>query len=108
MGNPLVWMLIIPTAGAIVVALLGRQRAAEVRWVSLGATVINLVLALAVAISFAAPRLQRAQGANAPRSENSIQTFQPKMSATWDLLSLGKTSARQESKSPAIQFFIGC
>ncbi|HEV2948641.1 MAG TPA: NADH-quinone oxidoreductase subunit M, partial [Gemmataceae bacterium] len=108
MGNPLVWMLIIPTAGAIVVALLGRQRANEVRWVSLGATVINLVLALAVAISFAVPRLQTAQEANAPRSENSTQTFQPKMSVTWDLLSLGQTSARQESKPPAIQFFIGC
>jgi NADH-quinone oxidoreductase subunit M len=108
MGNPLVWMLIIPTAGAIAVALLGRQRANEVRWVSLGATVINLALALAVAISFAAPRLQRAQGANAPRSETSRQTFQPTMSVTWDLLSLGQTSARQESKPPAIQFFIGC
>src|SRR5216684_64255 len=108
MGNPLVWMLIIPTAGAIAVALLGRQRASEVRWVSLGATVINLVLALAVAISFAAPRLNTAQGANAPRSDSSAQTFQPAMSVTWDLLSLGQGSMRPESKAPAIQFYVGC
>jgi NADH-quinone oxidoreductase subunit M len=108
MGNPLVWMLIIPTAGAAAVALLGRQRANEVRWVSLGATVINLVLALAVAISFAAPRLQRAQGANARRSDSSAQTFQPKMSVRWTMLSIGRPTSPQESKPPAIQFFIGC
>src|SRR5882672_10317266 len=98
MGNPLVWMLIIPTAGAIAVALLGRQRAAEVRWVSLGATVINLVLAFAVAISFAAPRLQRAQGANARRSDSSAQTFRPKMSVRWTMLSIGRPTSPQESK----------
>src|SRR5260370_13681738 len=94
----LVWMLIIPTAGAIAAAALGRQRAAAVRWVSLGATIINLVLALALAISFAGPRLRTAQGAgrtSAPRSGNLPQTFEPTMPVTWDLLSLG-----QESPSP--------
>jgi NADH-quinone oxidoreductase subunit M len=103
MSNPLVWMLIIPTAGAIVVALLGRQRAAAVRWVSLGATAVNLVLALALAISFAGPRLRTAQRANVPRSDNLPQTFQPSMSVTWDLLSPGRGI-----KPPAIQFYIGC
>src|SRR6516225_6907741 len=101
MGNPLVWMLIVPTAGAIAVALLGRERAVEVRWVSLGATVITLILALGVGISFAGSRLRTAQGADAPRSE----TFQPKMSVAWDVLTLGKAG---DSKPPAIQFFIGC
>src|SRR5229473_2313459 len=108
MGNPLVWMLIIPTAGAIVAALLGRQRADEVRWLSLGATGINLILALALAISFAAPRLKSAQGADAPRSGNLPQTFQPAMPVTWNLISLGQGSMRPESKAPAIQFYVGC
>jgi len=108
MGNPLVWMLIIPTAAAIVAALLGRQRADEVRWVSLGATIINLVLALSLAISFAAPRLKMAQGVDTPRSDHSNQTFQPAMPVTWNLISLGQGSMRPESKAPAIQFYVGC
>jgi NADH-quinone oxidoreductase subunit M len=108
MGNILMWMLIIPTAAAIVAAILGRQRADEVRWVSLGATVINLILALALAISFAAPRLKSAQEADAPRSGNLPQTFQPAMPVTWNLISLGQSSTQQESKAPAIQFYVGC
>lgn len=108
MGNVLVWMLIFPTAGAIAAAVLGRQRAAGVRWVCLGATIINLVLALALAISFAGPRLRTAQGASATRSDNLPQTFQPAMSVTWDLLPLGLATPGQETKPPAIQFYIGC
>jgi NADH-quinone oxidoreductase subunit M len=108
MQNVLVWMLIIPTVAAIIVALLGRENAAGIRWVSLGATLITLGLAIGLAISFSSEKLQTTQVTHVPRSEEKTQTFQPKMAVTWDVLSLGQSSSRPASKPPAIQFYIGC
>jgi NADH-quinone oxidoreductase subunit M len=108
MGNVLVWMLIIPTAGAVAAALRGKTRAAGVRWVSLGATIITLGLSVGLAISFAGDRLKSAPEIQASRSDESMGTFRPKMAVTWDLLSLGQASARPASKPPAIQFYVGC
>src|SRR5260370_36639154 len=108
MGNVLVWLLVIPTVAAIAAATLGQQRAGAVRWVSLGATLVNLILALALAISFAGPRLRAAQGANAPRSDVLVQTFEPEVAVTWDVLSFGRPTAEPDGKPSAIQFFVGC
>jgi NADH-quinone oxidoreductase subunit M len=108
MGNVLVWLLIIPTVAAITAAMLGQQRAGAVRWVSLGATVVNLILALVLAINFAGPRLRAAPVANAPGSDGLPQTFEPQLAVTWDVLSLGLPTAASEPKPPAIQFYVGC
>src|SRR5260370_37571527 len=108
MGNGLVWLLVIPTVAAIAAATLGQQRAGAVRWVSLGATLVNLILALALAISFAGPRLRAAQGANAPRSDVLVQTFEPEVAVTWDVLTFGRPTAEPDGKPSAIQFFVGC
>jgi len=75
MGNALVWLLIVPTVAAIVAAILGQQRASTVRWVSLGATVINLVLALTLAIAFAGPRMREAG-----QPLTTQRTFEPEIS----------------------------
>jgi NADH-quinone oxidoreductase subunit M len=108
MGNTLVWSLVIPTVSAIAAATLGQQRAGVVRWVALGAAFVNLMLALALAISFAGPRLRAAQGANAPRSGVLVQTFEPEVAVTWDVLSFGRPTAEPDGKPSAIQFYVGC
>jgi NADH-quinone oxidoreductase subunit M len=109
MGNALVWLLIVPTVAAIVAAILGQQRANAVRWVSLGATVINLVLALALAVAFAGPRMQEAHLLATHHSSLTTQrTFEPEISVTWEILSLGQPKATSEVKPPAIRFFVGC
>jgi NADH-quinone oxidoreductase subunit M len=112
MGNVLVWMLVIPTVAAIAAAVLGQHRAGAVRWVSFGATAVNLLLALALAISFAAPRL-RPTAVGYGTNPDSLQTFQPPIARHWDVLSFGAAGyagvpAGQDAKSPAIQFYIGC
>jgi len=107
MGYVLLWLLVIPTTAAIVCAMLGQQRAETVRWVSLGATVVNLILALALAISFAGARLGAPQGATAHGSDGATQTFEPEIGVTWDVLSFSRTS-EAESKPLAIQFYVGC
>src|SRR5437773_11095963 len=108
MGNTPVWLLVIPTVAAIAAATPGQQRAGAVRWVSLGATLVNLILALALAISFAGPRLRAAPGANAPRSAVLVPTFAPEVAVTWDVLSFGRPTAEPDGKSSAIQFYVGC
>src|SRR4029077_3794248 len=108
MENVLVWLLVIPTAAAIVCALLGPQRAGAVRWASLGATLVNLILAAALAISFAGPRLRAAPVANAPGSDSSPQTFEPPIAIRGDVLSFGRPTPEPESKPSSIQFYVGC
>jgi NADH-quinone oxidoreductase subunit M len=108
MGNALVWLLVIPTVAAIAAAVLGQQRPGAVRWVSLGATTVNLLLALALAISFAGPRLRERPVYYASNPDDLLQTFQPPIAVTWDVLSFGSASAGQEARPPSIQFYVGC
>ena len=75
MASALVWLLVIPTVAAIAAAMLGQQRPGAVRWVSLGATTVNLLLALALAISFAGPRLREGPVYYASNPDNLPQTF---------------------------------
>jgi len=83
-------LLVVPLLGAIVVAGLGPRRGATVRWLSLGATLLNLAIALAVAASYV--------GENHRAVSDTSLTFQPLFTTVADLLPLGPGS---------IQFFIG-
>ena len=83
-------LLLVPFLGAIVVASLGPRRGAAVRWLSLGVTLLNLAIAVAVAASYV--------GANRSALGDASLTFQPLFTTVADLLPLGPGS---------IQFFIG-
>jgi NADH-quinone oxidoreductase subunit M len=107
MGDVLVWLLVIPTVAAIAVAILGQERAGVARWVSLGATLVNLILATVLAIGFAGPRLRAASVVNGRGSEAALRTFEPPIAVRWDVLSLGQNGVL-EAKPSAIQFYVGC
>src|SRR5579872_5927884 len=99
MSNVLLWLLFLPLATAVVVALLGK-RADAVRWLSLAATVVCLALAVAVAIDFA----------NTPRIQRDDTTFQPRLETRWELLRLqgvAETTGTTLSDRGTIQFYIG-
>jgi NADH-quinone oxidoreductase subunit M len=100
-------LLAIPVVGAVVVALLGPQRRSLIRWVSLGASIGTLALALFLAWRFML--LQR----TLPPPSTTLPTFRPEFvpgsastdpanpashTTTWDLLPLGPG---------VVQFYIG-
>src|SRR5689334_12426866 len=99
----LVALLVLPAAAAGVVALMGQQRAAAVRWVSLLTTLICLLFAGIVATSFANQRM--AEG-NKTIPTSFRPDFVPGAGAdpkhahetTWNMLALG---------SGSVQFYIG-
>jgi NADH-quinone oxidoreductase subunit M len=106
MSNLLILLLAVPLATAIVVALLGTQRVDAVRWLSLAATTVCLVCAVAVAVHFA----------GLP-AHDPVGTFQPELvpgstpdkphATTWDLIPMQLTDSDGQEKSAAIQFFLG-
>src|SRR5579884_2115454 len=106
MSNLLIVLLAVPLATAIVVALLGTQRLDAVRWLSLAATIVCLVGAVVVAVS-SLPLL----------IAHDASTYQPEFvpgstpdrphATTWDLVPLQQTVADGQTKSAAIQFFLG-
>src|SRR5579859_2272062 len=98
----IVGLLAVPALAAVVVALLGQKRAEMVRRVSLGATILNLLLASVLAVGFAQSRRQAD-----PESELPGTTFQPEMTDTWNLITLGNQAGGQNYSS-AMQFFVGC
>jgi NADH-quinone oxidoreductase subunit M len=97
----LVCLLILPAVAAAVVALLPERSTAAVRWISLGTTLICLLLAVILAAGFADIRADEGPGATA-------ETFRPEIvpgaaagnhhTTTWDFLSVGPGT---------IQFYIG-
>src|SRR5262245_49150313 len=103
----LLCLLFVPLAGSVVVALLGPRRDDVVRWVSLAAAVVTLLLALTLAGRFMSlgrpmPPLADAAG-KAP-----LPTFRPAFvpgstesqpyTTTWEVLRIGPA---------AVQFYIG-
>src|SRR5437762_255853 len=100
----LVALLAVPAAAAVVAALLGAGRGEVVRWVSLAATVVSLVLAVVVAAGFVNVRAEQGE----PLADRS-PTFSPDLvpgaaagdphRTTWNLVSVGSAGA--------VQFFIG-
>jgi NADH-quinone oxidoreductase subunit M len=83
-------LLLVPLIGAVAVAALGPRQISAIRWLSLAATVVNLVLALMVASRFMDLRELETQ--------QQLMTFDPTFTTSVDLLPFGST---------AIQFYIG-
>src|SRR5262245_7670875 len=104
----LLLLLALPAGGAIAVALLGGQRAQLVRWISLGITLADLLLAAVLTIGFAAARSERETQVPA-KAAAPATTFTPELvpgaepgrphETTWKLLSFGSLGA--------VQFYLG-
>jgi NADH-quinone oxidoreductase subunit M len=95
----LVSLLAIPAVAAAVVALLGRLRSPGVRWVSLGATVICLLLAAILAVAFAVRQAEHRHAEKKEPSKTPAVAFEPEFvpgatdkkphQTTWSFLSIG-------------------
>ena len=100
----LIVLLALPAGAAVVVALLGllrpEQRGPAARWVSLGTTVLCLILAAVVAAGFAAKAEERAA-----KMEHASR-FEPEMVRVLPLIRL-PFAAQPGTEPPAIQFYIG-
>ena len=83
-------LLLVPLCGAVCVAILGPKRIPAIRWVSLAATLLNLVLAFIVAVHFIDIRDTAVR--------KLLWTFEPEFTTVVDILPFGST---------AVQFFIG-
>ena len=92
MNDPLLLqlLLLVPIVGAIVVASLGPRRISAIRWVSLAATLANLLISLVVAYDFAI----------VPDSAGraSLYTFEPSFATRFSVLPFG---------TGAVEFYIG-
>jgi NADH-quinone oxidoreductase subunit M len=106
MSNLLIVLLAVPLATAIVVALLGAQRLDAVRWLSLAATVVCLVCAVIVAGRFVDLPAHPAAGTFQPELVPGATPDKPH-ATTWDLVPLQQTVADGQTKTAAIQFFLG-
>jgi NADH-quinone oxidoreductase subunit M len=104
----LLWLLGVPLASAVVVALLGPARGHLVRWISLAASVVTLVLALTITGRFMSLQGHGIDVRAQPGRAAVLPTFQPEFvpgstaeaphRTTWDLLTLGPG---------VIQFYVG-
>jgi NADH-quinone oxidoreductase subunit M len=102
----LLWLLFLPLAAAVVVALLGPNRGSPIRWISFLTSAVVFVLALTVAVRFA--QVERTRPEFSPRSGLVVPTFQPefvpgstpdnRFATNWNLLRVGPG---------VIQFYIG-
>jgi NADH-quinone oxidoreductase subunit M len=95
------WLLFLPLATAVAVALLGSGRAAAVRGLSLASTLVCLVLAIIVTVHFA-DRQARAHEAGATAAPAVDFRPDPETVTRWNLLPLqtGPDGSR-------IEFFLG-
>jgi NADH-quinone oxidoreductase subunit M len=107
-------LLGIPALGAIVVALMGSGRVRAIRWVSLGATALTLILALILAGQFMAlernPPSDGFQPEFVPGAVADPANPHKKHQTTWHLLRFGNQGTRGDGQiklPPAIQFYIG-
>ena len=85
-------MLVVPVAGAAMVAVLGPGRTALARPVSLAATLVSLALAVVLAVNFAPRELP---------PDGSVPTFAPVFETRVDLLRLGT------EEDEVIRFHVG-
>jgi NADH-quinone oxidoreductase subunit M len=97
MPDLLRFLLLIPFVAAIIVALLGAQRTAAIRWISLLATVACAVIALVIAADMVGARGEQ-PFTTPPKPGERLPTFDPVYVTQVDLLTLGPGQ---------IQFFIG-
>jgi NADH-quinone oxidoreductase subunit M len=108
MPTLLLLLLIVPALAAVAVALMGAGRARAIRWTSLGATGLSLLLTVTLAAVFATQREEesgRLPGTTeAPTFRPSFVPGAPAADArptTWDLLRFGP------GPGEAVQFYIG-
>jgi len=96
MPSLLIFLLALPLLGAIAVAAMGPRRGDWVRAISLGTTLLMVILSALIAYSFV----------HLERPSHGL-TFLPAFSTQWDLLPLGTNPQGPTLPPPAIQFFIG-
>jgi NADH-quinone oxidoreductase subunit M len=104
----LLWLLALPLMSGAFVAVLGPDRGRRVRWVSLGASLATLALALLLAGRFMSLEGHGTDLRPQPGKRAVLPTFQPEFvpgstpdaphRTSWDLLPLG---------TGAIQFYVG-
>lgn len=110
----LVLLLVIPAVAAIVVALLGPRRRPVIRWISLGAVLLDLALAVVLAVALVQEREAAAASKSSIFHPQADGTFHPlfvpgaepgksqrgrPVTTTWTLLDLGQGSS--------INFYLG-
>ena len=95
-----VCLIAIPLLSAIGVAMLGPRRADAVRWVSLGSTLLSLLLSIVITWDYAAGRLAS--------DGKAVEGFAPRMESKVVLLQLEKPSTDPNAPAPAaIHFHVG-
>src|SRR6266568_3619748 len=98
MNKALVFLIVIPLASAILAGALGPKRADAVRWVSLGSTLLSLLLSIILALDLAAQRTE---------SSIELKRFQPQYETNVVLLVLERPSIESKTEPGAIRFHIG-
>jgi NADH-quinone oxidoreductase subunit M len=94
-----VLLIVVPLASAGLVALLGAGRRDAVRWVSLGSTLLSLVLSVVVTWDFVDRRMNEGLTSS---------SFTPVYDTTkFDLVRLGAASNDPESAPAAVRFHVG-
>jgi NADH-quinone oxidoreductase subunit M len=101
-------LLALPLAAAVVAAVLGRERGQAIRAISLGATVLNLAVAVVLAVSLAQPRLNPPDEPKPPHTIPPAPSFHPWTEWSCEMLPLSRTNDDASGhKLGAIQFHIG-
>src|SRR5262249_59741648 len=94
-----VCLIAIPLLSAIAVAVLGPRRADAVRWVSLGSTLLSLLLSIIITWDFAAGRLSG--------NGEAVKRFEPSMVTSVGLLGLEKPRPDPAVLPAALRFYVG-
>lgn len=105
----LLCLLFVPVAAAIVVAALGPRRLDAIRWISVAASVVTLLLAIVVTVSFTSLSRGQPQKAVAGPAGLTLPTFQPEFvpgspangsahDTSWAMVNLGPG---------VVQFYVG-
>jgi NADH-quinone oxidoreductase subunit M len=112
----LVCLLAVPSIAAVVVALLGPRRSNAIRWISLGAMLFNLLLAIVLAAGLVSlrsrPADEKKTTASTATGDASVPTFKPEIvpgaaentggarhRTTWHLLDFGELGS--------VDFYLG-
>jgi NADH-quinone oxidoreductase subunit M len=95
-------LLVLPAAAAILVVCLGPGRALLVRRISLGASLVGLVLTLILAFGFLGKHRGPPPGPTNLRGPVSPSTFQPEFSTSWNLVEFDPAR-----RLGAVQFYVG-
>jgi NADH-quinone oxidoreductase subunit M len=105
MPELLLLLLALPLVTAIVVALLGPDRAPAVRWISLISVLASLLLATIISIQFAIPRVQEMPSATMMHRPLTFHSDWIKFKTRENLLPLH--TAANGTVDSAIQFYVG-